>query len=288
MTTIQLDTSKYSAPTQDEIDEAKRYIARREQFGALLQERVDAILMEAAEDVVRICYSYNVDPKRLYFSNGFNKEMMDEISAVMDDVEDEILALIIDYSTRATNDRRRISLLAAWIALLGKGKKNLRDTLHGYLHKTLKDWETAIAALKYNGANAAKAITRIKSSLHHVYDMPEVKSAFKRFEEFAATFIRSRGIQYGAVGISNNGSTNVTNMSRITLQMAWMKAQLMEFEELGAVGYIQMRGSNYLCSVCDEETGFHYGIPENIDWPHPNCQCYRIPVYRLGDEIILT
>ena len=69
--------------------------------------------------------------------------------------------------------------------------------------------------------------------------------------------------------------------------MAWIKAQLMDFENLGAIGYIQMRGSNYLCDVCDAETGFHAGLPENLDWPHPHCQCFRIPVYKIGDEITL-
>lgn len=285
--TIKLDTTKYRMPSQDEIDEAKRYIVRREQFGAALQERIDEILSEAAEDVVHICYAYNIDPKRLYFGEGFNKEMMDEIASVMDDVEDEILSLIINYSTRATDDQRRISILAAWIALLGKGNRNLRDTLHGYLNKALKDWEAAIAAMSNAGLNVAKASTRIRTYLHQIYNMPEVRSAFKRWQEFAATYIRSRGVQYGAVGISNNGSTNVTNMAKITLQMAWMKAQMLEFEDMGAIGYIQLRGSSYLCSVCDDETGFHYGLPENLNWPHPNCQCYRIPVYKIGDEITL-
>lgn len=285
--TITLDTTRYRMPTREEINDAKSYIIRRERFGAALQELVDAIITEAAEDIVRICYSYNVDPKRLYFSSDFNEDMMSEISAVMDEVEDEILSLIIDYSTKATSDARKINALAAWIALLGKGGNNLRDTLHGYLNKMLKDLEAAIAAVRYAGLNAARASVRVKTYLHQIYNMPEIKSAFKRWQEFAATYIRSRGVQYGAVGISNNGSTNVTNMAKITLQMAWMKAQMDDFGERGAIGYIQMRGSNYNCDICDAEAGFHYGLPENLDWPHPNCQCYRIPVFINEGELTL-
>jgi len=285
--TIKLDTTKYRKPTDDDIKAAKQFILRREQYAGVLQQRIDDVIADGAVRIVEICYKYDVDPKLLYFSSGFNQDMMSEISDVMDELEETILNLIYEYSTRVTDDRDRMSILAAWIALLGKGDRNLQDTLENYMFKMMKDWEAAIAAMRYAGLNVAKASTRIKTYLHQIYNMPEVRSAFKRWQDFAATYIRSRGVQYGAVGISNNGSTNVTNMARYTLQMAWMKAQMMEFDELGAIGYIQMRGSNYLCSICDDETGFHYGLPENLNWPHPNCQCYRIPVYKLGDEIIL-
>ena len=152
----------------------------------------------------------------------------------------------------------------------------------------MKDWEAAIAAMRYAGLNVAKASTRIKTYLHQIYNMPEVRSAFKRWQEFAATYIRSRGIQYGAVGISNNGSTNVVNMGKITLQMAWMHNQAMDFQEQGAVGYLQLRGSNYNCDICDEESGFHPDIEEIFDkaFPHPNCLCYRVPVFNINDVII--
>lgn len=283
---IKLDTTKYRKPTDDDIKAAKQFILQREQYAGVLQQRIDDVIADGAVRIVEICYKYDVDPKLLYFSSGFNQDMMSEISDVMDELEETILNLIYEYSTRVTDDRDRMNILAAWIALLGKGDRNLQDTLENYMFKMMKDWEAAIAAMRYAGLNVAKASTRIKTYLHQIYNMPEVRSAFKRWQDFAATYIRSRGVQYGAVGISNNGSTNVTNMARYTLQMAWMKAQMMEFDELGAIGYIQMRGSNYLCSICDDETGFHYGLPENLNWPHPNCQCYRIPVYKLGDEII--
>ncbi len=278
---IKLDTSKYKVPTKEDIAAAKRFIALREQYAGVLGERIDAIIADGAERIVTICYRYEVDPKLLYFSSAFNQDMMDEISEVMDDIEDRILSLIYEYSTRVTDDRDRMSILAAWMALLGKGGKNLQDTLDDYLYKMMKDWEAAIAALRYHGVSLADAITIIKSHLHSIYTIPQVVASFKRWQEFTATYIRSRGVQYGAVGISNNGSTNVVNMGKITLQMTWMHNQWLDFKEQGAVGYLQLRGSNYNCDICDSESGFYPDIEEIFTkaYPHPNCMCFRVPVF---------
>lgn len=286
--TIKLDTARYRTPTDDDIQAAKQFILRREQYAGVLQQRIDEVIADGAVRIVEICYKYDVDPKTLYFSSGFNIDMMSEISDVMDELEEEILNLIYEYSTRVTDNRDRISMLAAWMAMLGRGERNLQKTLDEYLYKTMKDWEAAIAAMRYAGLNVAKASTRIKTYLHQIYNMPEVLSTFKLWQEFAATYIRSRGIQYGAVGISNNGSTNVVNMGKITLQMTWMHNQALDFEETGAVGYLQLRGSSYNCDICDEESGFHPDIEEIFDkaFPHPNCLCYRVPVFNVNETII--
>lgn len=278
---INIDTSLYRMPTQNDIAEAKDYILKREENARILQEQIDEILADVAEKVVIICYKYNVDAKNFSISSTYNEQMMEEITEVMDEAEEEILSLINRYSTRCTEDRNRISILAAWIALLGKGSRKLQDTLYGYMYKFLKDIEASVAAFRYSNVKLADAIAKIRTNLHTIYTMPEIRKAFLRAEEFMATYIRSRGVQYGGVGLSNNGSTNVTNMAKITLQMAWMREQGMEFEEKGAVGYWQGRGSLYNCDVCDEETGFHPDIAEIYEksYPHPHCQCWRVPVF---------
>lgn len=283
---IKLDTSKYAVPTQDDILAAKRFVLRREEYARLLQSRIDEILSEAAEKVVKICYRYDIDPKNIYFSSAFNEKMMDEISDVMNEADDEIIDLIFEYSTRVTNDKDRISALLLWMATLGRGNRNLQDTLDGYLYKTMKDWEAAIAALRFANVSLADAVTKIKTHLHTIYTMPEVLAAFRKSSEFTATYIRNKGVQQGGVGLSNNGSTNVTNMARITLQMVWMRSQAMDFNENGAAGYYQLRGSNYPCSVCDDETGFYTNIEDlySKPYPHPHCMCYRIPIYGLKEE----
>lgn len=278
---IKLDTDKYRIPTEEDIAAAKEYIIQREEYAGILGDRIDEIIAAAAERVVIICYRYNINPKLLYLSSAFNAEMMAEISVVMDELEATILRLMREYATRVTFDSVRAMRLVTWMDSLGKGDRNLEDTLYDYMYKMMKDWEAAIAAMRYAGLDAAKASTRIKTYLHQIYNMPEVRSAFRRWQEFAATYIRSRGVQYGAVGISNNGSTNVVNMAKYTLQLVWKHNQQLDFEEEGIAGFIVERGSGYLCDFCDSYCGWHT-LDELDALPprHPNCCCYAIPIYK--------
>lgn len=277
---IKLDTDKYRMLTDEDIAAAKEYILQREEYAGILGDRIDEMIAAAAERVVIICYRYNIDPKLLYLSSAFNADMMAEIAVVMDELEAAILRLIREYATRVTLNGARALRLASWMENLGKGDRNLQDTLYGYMYKMMKDWETAIAAMRYAGLNAPQASTRIKTYLHQIYNMPEVRSAFRRWQEFAATYIRSRGVQYGAVGISNNGSTNVVNMAKYTLQLVWKHNQQLDFEEEGIAGFIVERGSGYLCDFCDSYCGWHT-LDELDALPprHPSCCCYAIPIY---------
>ena len=280
---IKLDTDKYRIPTEEDIAAAKEYILQREEYAGILGDRIDEVIAAAAERVVIICYRYNIDPKLLYLSTAFNAEMMAEIAVVMDELEAAILRLILEYSTRVALNSARAVELAEWMYGLGKGDRNLQDTLYDYMYKMMKDWEAAIAAMRYAGLDAAKASTRIKTYLHQIYNMPEVRSAFRRWQEFAATYIRSRGVQYGAVGISNNGSTNVVNMAKNTLQMAWMRNLYDEYIDGGAAGYLVFRGSDYHCDWCQGivDVGFHT-IDDYESFPpqHSRCTCWVLPVYK--------
>ena len=176
-----------------------------------------------------------------------------------------------------------IAALIAWLATLGRGNKNLQDTLDGYLYKTMKDFEAAIAAMRFMGVKLSDAVTKLKTYMHSVYTMPEVLSAFRRRQNFKATYIQLGGVQPGAVGLSNNGSTNVTNMATISSQMAWMREQGIQMKESGASGYYQLRGSTYNCDLCDDEVGFHPNLDEidTAPYPHPHCKCYRVPVFAI-------
>lgn len=282
---IKLDGSQYRLPTQEDITSAKQFILRRNDYARLLESKVDDCLEDAAQEIVSICYKYDVDPKEFAINSKYNEKMMDEIAEVMDELEADIMSLIYDYSLRVTDDEKHRNLLAAWLALLGRGNNNLQDTLDGYLYKTMKDWEAAIAALRFANVAMADAVTKVKSNLHSIYTMPEVTAAFKHADDFNATYIQSHGVMAGGVGLSNNGSTNVTNMARLTLQMAWMREQGIEFDESGAAGYYQLRGSAYPCSVCDDEVGFHKGLEDlyTKPYPHPHCCCYRIPIFALEE-----
>lgn len=283
---IKLDTKKYQAPSQQDIDAAKQFILQREENARMLEDKIDELLADAAEKIVIICYRYDVDPQKLYIASGFNEQMMNEIAEVMDELEEEILAMMQEYATRSTKDRDRINALLLWMASLGRGNRNLRDTLEGYLYKFMKDLEAAIAALRFADATMADAVTRVKTNLHTIYTMPEVMAAFKNASEFAATYIQSRGVQKGGVGLSNNGSTNVTNMARLTLQMVWMRSRRLEMEEDGAAGFYVLRGSNYPCDYCDSKVGFHPMTDIDYFPPfHGHCCCYVVPIFTITDII---
>lgn len=283
---IKLDTKKYQAPSQQDIDAAKQFILQREENARMLEDKIDELLADAAEKIVIICYRYDVDPQKLYIASCFNEQMMNEIAEVMDELEEEILALMQEYATRSTKDRDRINALLLWMASLGRGNRNLRDTLEGYLYKFMKDLEAAIAALRFADATIGDAVTKVKTNLHTIYTMPEVMAAFKNASEFAATYIQSRGVQKGGVGLSNNGSTNVTNMARLTLQMVWMRSHRLEMEEDGAAGFYVLRGSNYPCDYCDSKVGFHPMTDIDYFPPfHGHCCCYVVPIFTLTDII---
>ena len=278
---IKLDTSQYRLPTAEDITAAKQFVLRRNEYARLLEERIDEILKEVEEKIMTICYKYDVAPTEFEISSRYNEQMMNEISGVMDEAEEEILSLIEEYSINALDgsDNKKNSLLA-WMLLLGRKNRNLQQTLDTYLYKFMKDVEATVAALKYASIPLAQAITKAKTHLHTIYVMPEVQQAFKQAESFTATYIRSRGVVKGNIGLSNNGSTNITNMAKTTLQMVWMRSQVMDYKEQEAIGLYVLRGSSYPCALCDDNCGFHpieesYGVLP----VHPSCCCYAIPVF---------
>lgn len=282
---INIDTARFRPPTQEEVRAAKQFILRRNEKARALADTIDKILADAAQEIVTICYKYNVEPQRFFIGSEYNAAMMAEINEVMDELEAEIYDLIYNASLSVAKEDNR-AWLAFWLSLLGRGNRNLRDTLKGYLYKTMKDWEAAIAALRYARVPLARAITKIRTHLHSIYTLAEVRAAFQHSTEFAATYIRSQGVMRGGMGLSNNGSTNVTNMAQTTLQMAWMHQQGSDFKEMGAIGYYQLRGSTYPCSLCDDETGFHQGMEDIFTrpYPHPHCCCYRVPIFSMEQK----
>ena len=295
--TINLDTSKYRLPTQEEIDDAKKFILKRGDAASSLESLIDNILVEAAGEIARICLKYNIPAKD--FTMSANKQMFSEVESVMDRIDEEIMSLIQGYSTKVANDKNRKKLLAAYIASLGRGNNNLQDTLDGYLYRYLYDLEAIIASMKLSMENNAKLssatiVAKIKSSQHSIYTTPEVRSAMsaKNLAMMQATYIRthgnhsSDGVPLSSIGVSNSNANNVENMAKTTLAMAWMKNLAIEFQEDNEiVGFWVARGSSYDCKICNSQVGFHSkddlaGLPLY----HSHCCCVAIPIYGVGSE----
>lgn len=264
-----------------DVREAKSYILRRESTAAALSSLIDALLKDAAEEITRICYLHGIEPARFTITSRYDEKMFDEVCKVLDNLEDEIMDLLLDYATRCTKDEEQKKKLLPWILLLGRGRRNLKQTLEGRIKMFVKDVEAMIASMALANVGMQKAIDKIRSNIHSVYVTPEVKRAFDKSVKTSSTNIRNRGVKHGNVGSSNSEANNILRFAEITLQMAWMRNQLIDFKEHGAVGYYQFRGSNYNCDICDDATGFYPDIDEMLTKPlvHYHCLCYRVPVY---------
>ena len=267
----------YAIPSDSDIKKAKRWTALRQQNAAQLSSLVQSLLEDALEELTKIGYRYNTRPEQFQFSD--DKKLREEVAAVMDKLEDDIMSLVEEYALNATEDKEHRNTILPWLLLLHSTKtKDLKDTLMARLRQFLFDTEAQIAAMRIAGYNVTKAIGRIKSTMHAIYVAPEVIAAYKKHP--ISMYLKHGGVHKDNRGLSSSGAINVENFAMQTAIMGWMKEQLIDFEERGALGYIQMRTNNIPCDLCDEQEGFHLGLPDGVEWPHAHCQCVRIPVFR--------
>lgn len=271
----------YEPITQKDITEGKKYVLRREETANALASLIDALLDSAAERITKIAYRYGVDPQNFQITKKYNEAMFNDISDVLDQLEEQILDLTLAYSTKCTEDDDKKRLLLLWLATLGRNNKNLQQTLEDRLWMFSRDLEAMIAVAKTIKLDATKAVNTIKSYLHTAYQMPGMTAVFKNSALYKATYIRSRGIKPYNQGNSNSEANNIVRFGKITVQMGWSRYQLQEFKENGAAGFYQLRGSSYPCSICDDEVKFHPNIEDMLSkpYPHSSCMCYRVPVY---------
>jgi hypothetical protein len=271
----------YEPPTEADVRTGKNYVLRREQNARGLSSLIDALLKDSAEEITRLCYQYNVDPKDFLISSKYDEKLFEQIAQILDNLEDEILDIVLEYSMRCTESENRKSALLPWILMLGRGNRNLRQTLEKRLLSFSRDLEAMIVAVRLAKYDMAKAITRIKSNLHAVYVMPEMLAAFKQASKLKATYIKTKGVKHGNVGSSNSEANNIERFAKTTLQMAWMRNQRLNYEEKGAEGYAVLRGSSYPCDLCDSKVGWH-PITDTESFPpqHPSCVCYTVPIFK--------
>lgn len=288
---IKLDLSKYVPPFAEDISKGKDYVKRRNETALALTSIVSNILLDLLEDIMELCYNDN--SKGEDFKIDADKQRFEEISGLMDDACDGILEYIKEYSTKCSSSEIRIYMLLLYLVSLGRSKMRFEKTLQTYMRRFLYDIEALVAAYKYAGYSYATALVKAKNNFRNIYQQPEVKAAYN-VPTMKAMYIKSRGIHYdfdtnrATVGLSANGATNVIYLAETTLKMVWMRSEALDYKESGAVGYYQLRGSNYPCQLCDSEVGFHLGIDNIINdpYPHPHCACYRIPIYSLDKTLM--
>lgn len=272
--------SGYERPTSDDIKKAKKWTLLRNENAARLSSLIESLLEDAAKELTRIGYKYNCKPEDFQFSQ--DKNLREEVAALMNDLEDDIMELVEDYSLNESEDKKRRNLLLLWLlALHSKNTSNLAGTLHERMRQFLFDTEAQIAAMKLAGYNQTKAIGRILSTMHTVYTSPEMLAAFKR--KSAARYIQSKGVHEGNVGLSSSGAVNIENFGDMTARMTWSRSQYEQARDEGKAGFIVFRGSSYPCeSICDQKVGFHtIDQTEYIPPFHGHCCCGIVFVNRV-------
>ena len=272
---------EYELPTSADIQTGKNYVLRRESAARGLSLLIDALMKDAAEQITRLCYQYGVDPAKFHISHTYNEKLFEAIAQVLDNLEDEIMDLLMEYAMKCTESEKRRNMLLPWILLLGRKNRNLRQTLEARLRAFMKDMEAAVVVARLTNLDMTKAVSVIKSNLHTVYNMPGMTAAFANSTRFRAENIRTKGVKHGNMGNSNSEANNIDRFAKMTVQMSWMRNQYLNYQERGAAGYYYLRGSNYPCDICQSRVGFH-PIEDTDSFPpaHGHCVCYTIPIFR--------
>lgn len=273
--------SNIIAPASKDIRDAKQYVLLRTQEEIALVSAIDEIFDKYISRITKLCWKYDIDPRD--FSFGANEELRRAVFALLDDMEDEILALIEDFVVPDKEKNKHHDVLLAWMLTLGTHNWGFLRTLEYYIYRFSQDLEAEIAALRYAGVTQSVAISKMRSALHQPYSIPEVITAIESREFFSADMIRSGGTKTDpfthrpTVGLSKVGATNVTTMARSTLSMVWMRDLYLNAQESGKAGYMVFRGSSYPCSLCDYETTYFHPIEQGMVLPvHANCCCFAV------------
>lgn len=264
----------YETPTDEQVKAAKKWTLLRNENAALLSSLIEARLQDAIKELTKIAFRYNCKPEDFQFSQ--DKKLREEVAQTMNDLEDEIMSLVEEYSLNATEDKKQRNNILPWLlALHSKNTKNLAGTLHERAKQFLYDTEAQIAAMKLAGYDQTKAISREISTMHSVYTAPEVIAAYKK--KSASLFIQSRGVHEGNIGLSSSGAVNVENFGANTAIQAWSHIQYEEKKKEGKAGYFCFRGSTYPCAACDDVCSVFHTIDEGMVLPvHGHCCCFAV------------
>lgn len=283
--------SEARRPTDKEIREAKRYIIMRGDVAATAQEQAGELIQDAAEDLVRIAYRYNIPVDRFAFDDSVSEPMMEEVSAVMENLDEELMEEIEEDALSCTKDIERKDALLLFLLALGHRNHNFVDTLYAYEWRMLRQVEALVASYLSAGLSATEAVGCIRTDIISFNQSKTLLAALRHPNDYAAEYIRNGGKATFPDGSPNiqgvyvEGYNAIKFMFGTSIAQVWMHNQLLDMQsDNECIGYIQDRGSTYNCQTCDDEVGFHpLSDATKDEWPHPGCQCYRVPVYRNGE-----
>ena len=285
-----IDTSRFRTPTQEELDRAKEFVLRRSEMATEMRQVATEEIAQAAEEIAQIAMRYDIPATQFAIDSSVNEEMMDEVTAVMEALEDSLAEEVLSYAIppiEGDENEGIRALLIAFLMSIGHRNLGLRETLHQYLWRSLRQTEAVIAAAKAAGRSSIDAARQAHSAIMGSFTTDRDYNAIRKYRHlYNAQYIRNGGQATFPDGTPNvsgvpvNGALAAARVLGAAVDRTWERYHTIEMEQNGAIGYWQYRGSDYPCDICDEEVGFHpLGDMEYDDFPQPNCYCGRIPIY---------
>lgn len=265
--------------TEDDLQEAKGFLAKRIKLENGLLSGIHSLLYAYAVKIIQLGYKYRTAPSDFAFSN--NEDLNTEVNSLIQQLLDEIYALLEDTIRGLTDDEDSERQALSYFASLGNGEHDVYGQIEGYLNNFKGEMEAYIAAGLLAGYNYLRTASSFLSNMKSPWTDTIITKAFTlAFPK--ADRLRSRGATFGR-GRSNVSSNQIDRIAQGSLDMVWWKLGEWDMREGGATGYYQLRGSNYPCELCDMEVGYHPIEDADNGYPHSHCKCYRVPVYSMEE-----
>lgn len=249
-------------PTESDIEAAKEYLRQRLDAERSMSYNLELVMREAAEKIVDILYSANVNPQTFRYADlplRVQWDIDEVINWLQETIEDYFQTLAI-----ADHEENRDKILPV---ILGENHgATFDERLSDYCGKYKDELMLLIGAGLFLGVAKSALVKSIGSNLKHPYA-----------NQLLAEGI-GESISYGR-GRTNSMFTAMSGLTKYGIESAWMRHWELKTEADGAIGWIVQRGSSYPCPQCDENCGFH-SIDEGTRLPqHLSCCCYAVPIY---------
>lgn len=239
-------------PTQQEIEEAKKFALKRVEASAEAKKAIRLLLLSYAD-------RYSDGDENIEVLKG---ECANDVNEIV----------------------RKYALLSAMYMGDNDGGVSafMNETHSG---KTfLERFEDQVENFFYDLSNIAKAVGAIswgfkpeKKIFEEEYVKPYRDNSFISLAIESGTDIR---IPSYRKGVPKAGAEQIMASAGNIVNTAWGFEQFDVAKRSGAVGYYVYRGSSYPCQTCQEATGFHKMEDEYFSAPplHANCVCFAVYV----------
>lgn len=248
-------------PKESDIEAAKAYLRQRLDAERSMDYNLSAVMREAAERVVEICYSTNINPQSFRYEDlplRTQREIDEVIEWLKETIDDYFLTLAI-----ADHEENRDVLLPF---ILGENHgMTFDERLTHYCDKYKDELMLLVGAGLFLGVTKMALARSIGENLKHPYA-----------NQLLADGIDSP-LTYGR-GCTNSMYTAISGLTQFGIAQGWMKNQYINNRKDGCIGWYVRRGSSYNCELCDSYVGFHADESELPPY-HLSCRCYAVPIY---------